>query len=496
MEGYELEDTESGTTYPIPQGETMLGRGAFLGVADKRVSRNHAVLEVVDDKLRIKPIHVNPCFYQASHKDTFIPLKRDEWCWLHSGDRISLLPDKYSFRVIAQHPSLEATLSNSQVLDEGCELNNGSPCCASDCGAKTEVEEPSCSGMDNIKPVSSRPFEKRKDENCSDTSSAVTSKMDVEQSRPAPRKRVLPKWMLQSDLTVQSLPSPVIKAGKKRRYVTANRTKKAVESGTEKRQRLPYKSRDDGEEGVIKKSKIAKQTEDLPGTSTEAVPARVEHESSAEPVIENEEEIEMENLDHSPCPSPRLESSGSPDGSSATKPCQTSDSEGGHNGISQHGGSSQAAQQAPKPRTPCMYAEHCYRKNPVHFQEFSHPGDSDYRVGGSQEDDDDDDRPECPYGTDCYRKNPQHKLEYKHTKPPGRRLRKRTTKKAKKNNDSDDDGEANEYDLEDSFIDDDDEEEEDFTDEDSDWMPDSQDKDSEDVKQLVKEANRFVKGKH
>lgn len=495
MEGYKLEETESKATHSIPQGETMIGRGAFLGVADKRVSRNHAVLEVVDDKLRIKPIHVNPCFYQASHNNTFIPLKRDEWFWLHSGDCISLLPDKYSFRVIAQHPIQEATQRNSQALDEGCELNNGSACSTSDCGAKTEVEEPSCSGMDNIKPVSSRPCEKRKDENCSDLSSAITFKVDVEQSRPAPRKRTLPKWMLQGDLTIQSLPSPVVKAGKKRRNVTADRTKKSVEDGTEKRQRHPIKSRDDGDEGVLKKSKVPVQTEDLPGTSTEVVPERVERESSAEPVIENEGEMEVESCDHSPCPSPRLEPSGSPAESSATKPCQTSDSPAGHNDIGQNGRSPQTAQQASNRRTPCMYAERCYRKNPVHFQEFSHPGDSDYRDSGSQEDDYDD-RPECPYGTDCYRKNPQHKLEYKHTKPPGRRLRKRTTKKAKKNDDSDNDGEPNEYDLEDSFIDDDEEEEEDFTDEDSDWMPDSEEKDSEDVNQLVKEAKRFVKGKH
>lgn len=48
---------------------------------------------------------------------------------------------------------------------------------------------------------------------CLFQSSAVTYKVDVEQSRPAPRKRTLPKWMLQADLTIQSLPSPVVKAG-------------------------------------------------------------------------------------------------------------------------------------------------------------------------------------------------------------------------------------------------------------------------------------------
>lgn len=41
------------------------------------------------------------------------------------------------------------------------------------------------------------------------------------------------------------------------------------------------------------------------------------------------------------------------------------------------------------------------RKNPAHFQECSHPGDSDYEE--EEAEDADDDRPECPYGTHCYR---------------------------------------------------------------------------------------------
>lgn len=62
-------------------------------------------------------------------------------------------------------------------------------------------------------------------------------------------------------------------------------------------------------------------------------------------------------------------------------------------------------------------------------------------------------------------------------------------------NDSDNDGEPNEYDLDDSFIDDEEEEECEPTDEDSDWEPDFEDKDSEDVDTLLKEAQTFVKAK-
>ncbi|XP_037230824.1 aprataxin and PNK-like factor isoform X4 [Falco rusticolus] len=58
------------------------------------------------------------------------------------------------------------------------------------------------------------------------------------------------------------------------------------------------------------------------------------------------------------------------------------------------------------------------RKNPIHFQQFSHPNDDDNHETEIVTQDNNDNRPECPYGTACYRKNPQHKLEYKHSAPP------------------------------------------------------------------------------
>lgn len=50
--------------------------------------------------------------------------------------------------------------------------------------------------------------------------------------------------------------------------------------------------------------------------------------------------------------------------------------------------------------------------------------------------------------------------------------------------------------MNDSFIDDEEEEEYDPTDEDSDWEPDCQDNDGEDMDMLLKEAQNFVKTKN
>lgn len=58
----------------------------------------------------------------------------------------------------------------------------------------------------------------------------------------------------------------------------------------------------------------------------------------------------------------------------------------------------------------------------------------------------------------------------------------------------DDEGQPNEYDLDDSFLDDEEEEYE-PTDEDSDWEPGKEDEDKEDMEELLKEAKTFMKRK-
>lgn len=133
-----------------------------------------------------------------------------------------------------------------------------------------------------------------------------------------------------------------------------------------------------------------------------------------------------------------------------------------------------------------MYGANCYRKNPLHFQHFSHPGDSDYGDVQVTDEGVTGDRPECPYGASCYRKNPQHKMEYRHSALPVRVAL-----------DSDDVGQPSEKDPNDSFAEDDEDEEEGYepTDEDSDWQPGEDDEEKEDVEELLKEAKRFMKRK-
>jgi len=70
-----------------------------------------------------------------------------------------------------------------------------------------------------------------------------------------------------------------------------------------------------------------------------------------------------------------------------------------------------------KRRPICPFGGSCYRKNPAHRTEQSHPGDSDYEDQKQIDDnyyDDESNKPICPFGKACYRQNPQHKRDFQH----------------------------------------------------------------------------------
>lgn len=55
-------------------------------------------------------------------------------------------------------------------------------------------------------------------------------------------------------------------------------------------------------------------------------------------------------------------------------------------------------------REQCVWGKRCYRRNPAHFKDYSHPGDSDF-----ESDSENKNEKFCPYGSGCFRNNPAHK---------------------------------------------------------------------------------------
>ncbi|XP_077622509.1 aprataxin and PNK-like factor isoform X2 [Crocuta crocuta] len=471
----------------------MNGQGK---ITDKRVSRRHAILEVVGGQLRIKPIHTNPCFYQSSEKSQLVPLKRNLWRWLNPGDSFSLLVDKYVFCVFSTHSEteMECTLRNSQMLDED-NLN----------------EMPESSVVNLSDETTGNPQLERSTEIAKTHTTIANSEcflgedrdLSKQQSNPTQRRRILPAWMLTDNQSDQNLSAPASSgdniiqgSGKegicKKRLISSGSSK-----GTSAEQDTGKKCKNaDQEECVISSKEMLQSSSAIILGNAEVNNVKANTQRNEIPVEElgkipehkiitkgtrNKEGKVMD------CSESYLsvqgksfheESEGSPPESSSDLP----------NPETLHAEATDSVPQGSEEnkikRTSCMYGANCYRKNPVHFQHFSHPGDSDY--GGVQVmcRDEADERPECPNGASCYRKNPQHKIAYRHSTLPVRSI---------SDEDSDNVGQSNECDLNDSFPDD--EEEYEPTDEDSDWEPEQEDQEKEDMEELLKEAKKFIKRK-
>ncbi|XP_042678722.1 aprataxin and PNK-like factor isoform X1 [Centrocercus urophasianus] len=521
MAGVRLAPCDGGCPVALPPGETLLGRGPLLGITDKRISRKHAILEVVGGQVRIKPIHVDSCFYQSPENGRLLPLEAHEWHSLKFGDSFSLMVDKYIFKVLSAQPVESADRNNEDaeaaVSVRPVEISHSpslpEPACStSEMQGSTEIRSSDSTSTHLV------PF-------CDDS--------EGEQSKSIQRRRVLPSWMLEKNLLVPRISEPIMKGGDRNKK-SQGRGKSDMESlksevsilqGKRSASEEIKENFEDEEQDEEEGRRLSSPLQNASGfplestmgnmerkgkTETKKAGSSVEksnrqlHSKRSKPSGQMSSKInrleESENKGQLTCstsqqaPRGRTSPTGAQEG--AYEPNADMDYDTEISYTTKGAEASESSRKIKHKRTPCMYGAACYRRNPVHFQQFSHPNDDDYYETHSVTQDDNDNRPECPYGTACYRKNPQHKLEYKHTVPPvtERRTRQRTSKNGKRGleEDSDDDGGPNEYDLNDSFIDDEEEECE-PTDEDSDWEPSSEEK--EDVETLVKEAQGFVKTK-
>lgn len=457
MSGFDLVPVDGGDPVHLPPGETVLGRGPLLGISDKRVSRHHGLLENLSGELRLKATHLNPCFIQSTPTDDPRPLQKGSWHVLRHGDFFSLLPGRFIYEVVSVGGD-ERTPRNSQMLEEEEETLAVPPDPAVDPrpAVRLNQEEPPPSAAPEEDEEAERPFK---------GDSVGSAKDDQRDAAPSvTRRRVLPAWMLVA--------------------VPAAKTPSSTPTVRTCRPAAPSPA--------TKRAAVAQATPTATSSPEEAEFSRKEEERPRKKKrkLSDDEEQPEEAAAHHPAKPNRSEDSGENDSftmkAEAEDKANESEKEGKmseNNGTSKRAepaGSNGDAESSPAPskarvRTPCPYGKDCYRKNPLHFQECSHPGDTDYE----EEEEEEEDKPECPYGTDCYRKNPLHRKEYKHTKKPARRVAKKTPA------DEDDEDE-----YEDSFINDDSEDAGD----DSDYVPpDSDDSGKEDIKGLQREATAFLK---
>ncbi|KAE8300646.1 Aprataxin and PNK-like factor [Larimichthys crocea] len=508
MSDFDLVPVDGGDPIHLPPGETVVGRGPFLRVNDKRVSRHHGLLENLNGELRLKPTHVNPCFVQSSLTDDPRPLQRDSWYPLHHGDLFSLLPGQYIYKVMAVGAE-DQTPRNSQMIEEeeegeeeGLPVSHKPdveppPPIRQDSGQTPPDEEPTAAALSNQDDTDS-PDRSLNKGDCAQPKEMEDDQSEVTPSEP--KRRVLPAWMMVAAAHPSSSSSPKVQSAVKRSKGAA-----AASTSTKRTADKPAKASSPeeaelSEEEMPKKRRrkmhVEEEEEEKAAPSKTNVPSerpavRLQTESNRSEVSDESDSFTME-----------VEAEERGGGTSTaqintmTQPYESTQPENEDKKLKNRRQTTQRAESVgsnggsvpgsvkPNLRTPCPYGKDCYRKNPIHFQECSHPGDTDYEEEDEEEETEEADRPECPYGTDCYRKNPLHRKEYKHTKRPAY-----TTRTIPKKTPADDEDE--DEDLEDdSFINDDSED----VGDDSDYIPpDSDDSGKEDVKRLQKEAKAFVK---
>ncbi|NXU01592.1 APLF factor, partial [Buphagus erythrorhynchus] len=282
---------------------------------------------------------------------------------------------------------------------------------------------------------------------------------ESEQSKSIQRKRVLPSWMLERDLVVQRVSKPVMTGGSRKKkgqgwgegHTKSLKSEVHVQQKKRSASEEPMEDFEGGEQDQGKRSCLSIPVPSSQSTSGFLLDTTMRDMEGSDKTGTKNLGSSLEKNDrqlHSKW-SKRVGQISSKDnrieetenkeqitGSTSRQAHwgRTSQYFGAQNILepdanldynteisdsSRSADASESSKQMQRKRTPCMYGSGCYRKNPIHFQQFSHPNDDDYPDMEKVAKDDNDNRPECPYGTACYRKNPQHKLEYKHSAPPG-----------------------------------------------------------------------------
>ncbi|CAG0878643.1 unnamed protein product [Darwinula stevensoni] len=376
----------------IPVGDTILGRGPLLQCKDVKVSRHHALLHVSEDgKISLKSIHQNPC-YLLHGRDIEKVLKEGDSQELKPGTRFSMLPNSFIYDVIVRDEN-----SPTLPLDD---LDGD--------GETTEVRV-------NLPLVECSPLKRKDDHENTNTGPATTK--EVVSAEPSTSKAA-------------GMITDIGKQGE--RWIASTDKGKVIPSGlnTNKLRQLPDWCKELGgskksEESLVaspRKGGPVKRSKPLTVTGNTKKRKKIKEDISDEEEEEKGNALREEELN---CVKQSRPKAAGEDVKRRKKIKEDIDEEEDGTAPKEE---PIASSSKPK-REPCIFGSKCYRKNPVHREEFSHPGDSDHLseeqkdsqeegVEDSNDNEGDDERPECEFGTLCYRKNPLHAKQYKHTHTP------------------------------------------------------------------------------
>ncbi|XP_047431695.1 aprataxin and PNK-like factor isoform X2 [Mugil cephalus] len=354
MSGFDLVPVDgSGDPVHLPPGDTVLGRGPFLGVSDKRVSRHHGLLQNLNGQLSLKPTHANPCFVQSSLADDPRPLQRDSWHLLRHGDFFSLLPGQLIYKVVAVGGE-ERPPRDDPTSEQEARLR---------VSPEPDVDSPPAVGRDLKKTPTSPSDEEEEDE-----SLKQDDQINVASSLP---RRVLPAWMLASTATPKS-PSSASKV-----QSSVKRRKEAAAPSTTSTKATPITSTANQGAGPNEEEEEEQEEEKRPRKKRRRISDDEEEETQTRADVSPEDVTGGE-----------LRSDASEEKVNvATSEIKKKEDKTSKNKQTNDSGSKRGV------RTPCPFGKDCYRKNPLHRKEYKHtkkPARSTRAVATKNEDDGED----------------------------------------------------------------------------------------------------------
>ncbi|KAJ8713218.1 hypothetical protein PYW07_013588 [Mythimna separata] len=349
-------------------GTHVIGRGKFLhnDESDKRVSRNHAELVVTPDTVSLKSLHQNPCFFMKKSIEMHL-LHQDTTVCLCHGDKFGLLPEHFWYEVLhcPDVDSVEEGATISETTENGVHTDDG------DDGIDSTED---VMDQSSVTPETSTVAEESinfdgGDEEVDALRSASPSLLTVNEEG-------VNQATTEPELTAQPITEP---------EHTAQPT---TEPETAEQVTVKQESVDQDDQNTEDYDLPARQ----PPADDARTPTKRERDSSSEPSPVDVKKVKIERDDAG-------DSAAGPSNGQASSDNDTKD-----NIV--------APAPQPKPAPParerCIYGANCYRRNPQHKAQFSHPSDADWGAG---------ERGVCPYGAACRKADPRHWAN--HTHPPG-----------------------------------------------------------------------------
>ncbi|CAH1972914.1 unnamed protein product [Acanthoscelides obtectus] len=372
----------------FPKGDHVIGRGE-LNCHDKRISRKHAIISITDNAAELKAIHINPCFYKADKAKSIEILEQNTTKELSDGDTFSLLADNFWFRVklISRDDSSNDVERNS-LPKRTCDELDTSP------NKRIRTDEQNASpNTPQIRPVDTQKLLKNIQQIDSEDYPDTLCQQNDDSNQSVD--------LLDLMQTAENEPIDASRMPAAEVETQDNNEKQTTTAGKD----TAVKERVSDSEDET--SNVENTSQSIETTLTAETHNAVTLEPKPEPLDDEPMEKASSSL--------TVKIEPAEDASATIKKEATMESnENDPRGTdSSNAAGSSATSDKPKilRRDRCWYGTSCYRKNPIHRQDFSHPGDTDY------DSDPEDDRPPCPFGNACYRTNMLHRRQYKH---PGR----------------------------------------------------------------------------